>query len=152
MKKGPLILLTIALLFSSCKKSKNTSCNEPDLNCGDIMCFAHWDYFDFTLVDKQTGEDLLFDPNPRYTTDEVKLYFDAARTYPINIIADNNKQKLICMRAKKEMYLEIKGNTVYKITADFKAVDCCSTRVKTLSLDAVSICGCCNDMISLPVN
>jgi hypothetical protein len=94
---------------------------------------------------------LLFGSNPSYTISDVKLFTDAARMNPINIMADNANKKIQCMSAKDEMYLEIKGATVYKISTEFKGNDCCSNRVKSLKIDNIPVCTCCSDVISVPV-
>jgi hypothetical protein len=137
------------LLFFSCRKAKN--CEEPKLDCSGIRCFAFWSYFDFRLVDRSTGGDLVFGANPRYTINDIKLFADAARTIPLPLTADNTKKILLTNTAEEEMYLEIKGTDVYKLTAAFKTNDCCSTRVKVLWQDGMMLCSCCTDAISLPV-
>jgi hypothetical protein len=137
------------LLFFSCRKANN--CEEPKLDCSGIRCIAFWSYFDFKLIDKSTGEDLVFGASPRYTLNDIKLFGDAARTIPLSIIVDNTKKILQTNIAKEEMYLEIKGTDVYKLTAAFKTNDCCSNRVKVLWLEGMMVCSCCTDAVSLGV-
>ena len=137
------------LLFSACKKTKN--CEGPDLDCSAIQCIVYWSYFDFRLIDKVTGEDLVFSVNPRYSNNDIKLFADAARSVPIQYTIDNSRKILQTMNAKEEMYLEIKGTDVYKLTADFKVIDCCSNTVKDLWLDGQMICSCCTGAISLTI-
>ena len=144
-------VISVLLSSSACKKSKTANCPEPELNCGGISCLVNWDYFDFKLTDKISGADLVFSSNPRYTTSEVKLFADAARTIQITITADVTNKKFQCMTARNEMYLEIKGATVYKLNAGFKAVDCCSDRVKSLQINGTVICDCCPEIVNVPV-
>ncbi|MBL7743559.1 MAG: hypothetical protein JNN00_08825 [Chitinophagaceae bacterium] len=145
-------LLLFLLFFISCHKPRVTACNEPEPDCSHIVCVAHWDYFNFKLTDKVTGKDLLFGTNPRYTTGEVRIFSDAARTSPINFFTDTVNKKLVCMNARGVMYLEIAGNAVYKLTAEFKSAGCCSARIKFLQVDNSIICTCCSDVIAVPVN
>jgi hypothetical protein len=122
------------------------------LNCSGIVCIAHWDYFDFKLTDKASGQDLVFGSNPRYTESDIKLFYDAARKIQITITADTENKKFRCMNARSEMYLEIKGTAVYKLNAGFKAVDCCANRVKSLRVNNILVCDCCADIINVPVD
>ena len=145
-----LILLAFVSLVFSCKKSKN-QCDEPNLDCSSIRCIAHWFNFDFRLIDKTSGTDLVFGTNPRYTAGDIKLYFDAARAFPIQLTIDNNSKTIKVMTAKQEMYLEIKGTDIYKLTAEFRAESCCSSRVTTLWQDGQMVCSCCPGAISLSI-
>ena len=144
-------IISVFLLSPSCKKSKTANCSEPDLDCSSVLCIAHWNYFEFKLTDKKSGTDLVFGSNPRYTTADIKLFLDASRTMPVNINADMTNKKFTCMSARNEMYLEIKGTSVYKLNAGFKAVDCCSDRVKSLQINGTVICDCCPDIVNVPV-
>jgi len=148
--KKVLAAAVIILISFACHKSKN--CEGPDLDCSSIRCIAHWYYFDFKLVDKTTGVDIVFGSNPKYTTSDIKLFFDAARTNAIALTADNANKKFSTMTAKSEMYLEIKGTDVYKLTAEFRDNDCCSSSIKVLWQDGAMICSCCNDVIPIGVN
>ena len=143
-----LILVLFVALGVSCKKSNN--CGGSTRDCSGIMCIAFWSYFEFKLTDKTTGADLVFGPNPKYTTSDIKLYSDAARTFSLRILIDNSNTFLV-MTAKEEMYLEIKGTDIYKLTAEFRGESCCSNRVKTLWQDGQMVCSCCGDAISLSI-
>jgi len=145
-----LILLVFVSLVFSCKKSKD-QCDEPNLDCSTIRCIAHWDNFDFRLMDKATGIDLVFGTNPKYTANDIKLYADVGRTLLIQFQLDNNSKTILVKTAKQEMYLEIKGTDVYKLTTEFRAETCCSGRVKTLWQDGQMVCTCCSDAISLSI-
>jgi hypothetical protein len=107
---------------------------------------------DFKLVDKTSGEDLVFGVNPRYALSDIKIFYDSGRTIPLNFTADNAAKKFATGFTRPEMYLEIKGTTVYKLAAEFKANDCCSNRVKSLTVDNKPVCTCCGDVIAIPVN
>ena len=141
-----LILLAFVSLVLSCNKSKN--CEEPHLNCSRT-CFAYWEYFTFRLMDKTTGADLVFGANPKYTANDIKLYSDVGRTFPMHFDLDNDKKTVLVMSARREMYLEIKGTDIYKLTVEFREESCCSSRVRTLWQEGQMVCSCCPDAISL---
>ena len=146
------LLWTVFLFSASCKKSVKSNCDGPELNCTVIRCVISWSYMDFKLVDKTTGADLIFGANPRYTQADVKIFYDAARTIPLNFTIDNAGKKFSTGFTRNEMYLEIKGTTVYKMNAEFKAVGCCSNRVKSMMINSKSVCTCCGDVIAIPVD
>ena len=131
-------------------RAKN--CEGPNLDCSNIRCLAHFDFFDFRVVDKTTGEDLVFGPSPRYNTNDIKLFFDQARTLPMHIQFDQAKKNIQTADAKEVMYLEVKGNSVYKLETVFKLNDCCSNRVKTVWLNGRMLCSCCQDVVALPID
>lgn len=145
-------LFTLLLVFSILSCEKNETCHEPKMKCDNIRCFAFLSHFDFKIVDKTNGNDLVFGTNPRYQIADIKLYFDAARTLPIPLTIDNTGMKFKTMFSKEEMYLEVKGTDVYKLTAEYREVDCCSNRVKTLLVDGLMVCSCCTDAVPVPVN
>ncbi len=147
-----LTILSVLLFSSSCRKSKASQCNEPELDCKGILCFVHINYFEFKLVDKVSGEDLIFNLNPRYTINDINLFADAARTRPISLTADIPNKKIQTISSTTEMYLEIKGATIYKLTGVFKLQNCCTNRIKSLKIDNISVCVCCSDIINIPVN
>ena len=144
------VLLAFFLFSFSCERTE--SCEDPKLDCANIRCFAFWSYFEFRIVDKSTGADLVFGNNSRYNSKEVKLFSDAARTIPVSLNIDETNKIFKAMTAREEMYLEIKGTNVYKLTAEFKPNDCCSNRVKGLRMDGEMICSCCTNAIPIPVN
>jgi len=149
MRFIPFILVVMAL--ASCKKPANSNCQEEPKCDGSIQCIAHWDFFEFRLTDKNTGENLVFGNNPRYQASDIKLFLDAARTYPLNLYFNNSAGKIMAIAAKPKMYLEIKGTDVYQLTAEFRGEDCCAARVKNLWQDGNMICACCDSVISLSV-
>jgi hypothetical protein len=145
--KTSLILVFFFALGISCKRSGN--CDELHLDCSSRECVAYWEYFRFRLIDKTTGADLVFGANPTYTANDIKLYSDVGRTFSIHFDLDNNKKTILVMSARQEMYLEIKGTDIYKLTAEFREESCCSSRVRTLWQDGQMVCSCCPDVISL---
>jgi hypothetical protein len=146
MKKYILLLLVVTLAFS-CKKSKGDS--EDDCN---INCFIYQTQFNFRLVDKVTGQDLVFGANPRYTTSDVQVFFDAAGTLPMNgMQADAATKSFRTTFAKTTMYLKVVGTT-YKLDVTFRENGCCSSIVETLKVDGVSLCSHCNEVIGIPDN
>ena len=145
-----LFLLVFVSLAFSCKKSNN-QCDEPNIDCSSIQCITHTNNFNFKLIDKTTGADLVFSASPRYTASDIKLYYDVGRIYSMEFQIDNNSKTIRTYTARHEMYLEIKGTDVYKLTAEFRAETCCSSRVKTLWQDGQMICSCCSDAVSLSI-
>lgn len=146
-----ILVFFVLIILASCKKSANSNCD--DVECKSVVqCLVFWSYFEFRLTDKHTGEDLVFGNNPRYQLSDIKIFYDAARTLPINNLhTDNAARKITVMTARPEMYLEIKGTDVYKLTAEFKGAGCCASRVKNLWQDGKMVCSCCNDIITLAV-
>lgn len=154
MKKYLFLLMAVAMAFSSCKKSKdknNGPCGDPLPECGDMMCLVYWYDFDFRIVDKATGADLVFGANPRYTVNDIKLFYDAAGTHPIQLAVDTPGKKFYTKTANEQMYLII-NSQVYDIDIVFKGVTCCSAQVRDLKIDNQVICTCCTDVIGVPVN
>ena len=117
--RGILTLILITVLFFSCNKSEN--CEDSKKDCSNVRCIGYFSYFDFILVDKTTGKDLVFGTNPRYSASEIKLYFDASKAYPIPVYRDSVNKIFVNMFAKDEMYLEVKGVDTYKLTTDFRS-------------------------------
>lgn len=141
--------ILIVFILSCNKQSKN--CEGPNLDCSTIRCVAFLSYFEFKLTDKSTGQDLIFGSNPRYTAADVKLYADIGRARSLMLNFDSNKKLIQTMMAEDEMYLEIKGTDVYKLTTTFKSNDCCSNRVGVLWQDGQKVCSCCPDAITVAV-
>ncbi|HEX3167060.1 MAG TPA: hypothetical protein VHQ93_12420 [Chitinophagaceae bacterium] len=144
-----LIMVLFVALVISCRKSGN--CDELYLDCSSRECIAYWEYFTFRLMDKTTGADLVFGATPKYTANDIKLYSDVGRAFSIHFDLDYNSRTILVMSARQEMYLEIKGADIYKLTAQFREESCCNSRVRTLWRDGQMICSCCPDAISLSV-
>lgn len=151
MKKLSLILL-LSILFLGCKKESATSCPDAELNCAGVSCLLNYYYFDFRVIDKQSSKDLVFGANPRYTTADIQLFADPAKTVSISITVDNVQKLFKVAEAKPEMYLVVAGSTTYKLSSDFRKIDCCSYQVKNLKMDNKSVCVCCSDAIELKVD
>lgn len=147
--RATLIAVIFVALVISCRKSGN--CDELHLDCSSRECVAYWEYFTFRLIDKATGADLVFGTNPKYTANDIKLYPDVGRAFPIHFDLDHNNRTILVMSARQEMYLEIKGADIYKLTAQFREESCCNSRVRTLWQDGQMICSCCPDAISLSI-
>lgn len=148
MKKFIYIVIGL-LILSSCKKK--TVCEEPKLDCSGVRCFAHLTIFEFRLVNHVSGNDVLFGANPSYTESDIRLFADAAKTIPISYSIDRNRKILQTNFATRQMFLEIKGLDTYVLDAEYRTNDCCSSRVKSISIDNKLICSCCTDVINLPV-
>ncbi len=153
-----ILTLIFTLLFYSCEKSAteettltSQSCKEPELDCTNIKCFAYYTYFDFRLVDKTTGADLVFGSDPRYSASDIQLFADPALTSRIALTADNAQKLFRVQFAQSEMYLVVKSTQLYKMNAEFRAIDCCSGRVKTLSVNSQAVCTCCGDAIQIGI-
>ena len=145
-----IFVICALMAFASCKKPANSPCQEGKCD-SNIECVAFWYRFEFRLIDKSTGEDLVFGNNPRYNINDIKLFLDAARIYPMYLFADSSAKKMLVMAARPQMYLQIKGTDVYQLTAEFRGESCCSARVKNLWQDGEMVCTCCNDIIPLAV-
>jgi len=150
MKKFIIILIT-SCLGLACKKNNSNTCPEPTLDCSGVSCFLYNYNFEFRIVDENTGADLVFGSNPRYNTSDIKLYNDASQSSEISLTADNTAGVFRTQLASQEMYLVIAGTDIYKLDASFKAVDCCSSKIKDLSMGTTNICTCCGDVIAVPV-
>jgi hypothetical protein len=122
------------------------------MDCSTINCLQNNKVLEFRIVDKTTGEDLVFGNNPRYTTADVALYADPAHTVPIIIAVDDTHELFNTNFAKEEMYLVISGTDTYLIQSNFRRIDCCTSRTKDLRVEGQIICTCCADVIGLGVN
>lgn len=147
-----LSLITLITLFSfSCNKnSSENPCEEPDLDCTGIRCAAFHSIFEFRLVNL-AGNDPVFGSNPVYNTSEIKLFEDESRTKPINLNADPGRKSFITLNGLRDMYLEIGGTDVYKLSATYRTKDCCTNQLKTLSVDGQMVCTCCTDITPVTI-
>lgn len=145
------IILIISILANSCQKNSPSNCPDTDKDCSTIRCLIYNYNFDFRVVDKNTGADLVFGSSPRYTESDIMLYQDAGLTIPISLTTDAGQQVFKTGQAVYEMYLSVARTTTYKINVDFRKVDCCLSRVKDLSVNGQTICTCCADAIEIPI-
>jgi hypothetical protein len=146
------IILAIATLSFSCKKTTRNNCADTEANCKTVLCFTHNYYFDFRVVDKVTGADLVFGTNPRYAAGDIRLFYDAAATMPIQLVVDNSAKTFRTLFAREKMYLVVAGTATYKLDAAFRLVDCCSSRVRQLEIEGLTVCACCSDIIPVAIN
>jgi hypothetical protein len=150
--KKIIIISLLAIISFSCKKKTDNNCADADLDCSAINCFLITYDLKFRVTDKITGADLVFGTNPRYTTGDIKLYYDAAAIHPINLQIDANAKLFSTVMARNEMWLVIKGGTPYKLNASFRVVGCCSQVLRSLNINGQSLCTCCGDSVNIPVN
>ena len=146
-----IISFIITALIFSCNKESDKNCGDPVPDCTGIQCFVNTYNFQFRIVDKNTGSDLVFGNNPRYTINDVHLFADAAHSTPIGLTADGNEKLFRTLDARTQMYLAV-GTGNYLVTASFRTLDCCTFIVKDLRLDNQSVCTCCTSVIALGVN
>lgn len=149
MKKAFVPLIFVSLLFWGCKKNKNNTCPEPNLDCTGVSCLLTNYNFNFRVVDKITGTDLVFGPSPRYNTSDIKLYKDKTLTQPLSLSIDNTQKLFKTSFASQKMFLVIAGATTYDLSADFKQVDCCTYTIKNLTENGQEVCTCCGDAIQI---
>lgn len=148
-----LIILLFCTINITCKKNSTTSsCDDADVNCTGVTCLIQQYLFDFRIIDKISGNDLVFGPSPRYTAGDVKLYADAALTNEIQITADVSGKSFHSFQSKPQMYLVIASASTYILNADFKKIDCCTDRIKNLKSDGLVVCTCCDDIVSIMVD
>jgi len=144
-------LLLISLLVNSCEKKSTPNCPDTEEDCTTIRCLITNYAFNFRVIDKNTGTDLVFGPSPRYNVADIALYQDATHTIPISLTTDAGKKIFTALQATSEMHLVIANTTSYKLNVDFRKLECCLYQVKNLSVNGQSICTCCADAIEVPV-
>ena len=128
MRLKNILLILFAALFFSCKKNKDVAYNCPNnLKCGNIQCIAFWSNFNFTIIDKATGNDLIFGNNPSIPTSDIKLFYKANTQNEISKITDVASKSLRIITARDTMALQIKNEPLKTITVKlFCPKDCCS--------------------------
>lgn len=150
--KTRLFALVLSVLSFSCDKDdKNNTCPEPQPDCTGIVCILQNYNFDFRVVDKNSGADLVWGPNPRYIESDIALFADQAGTQPIPFSADAAERVFRTGFAEPEMYLIIAGTDIYKLGAEFRVESCCNSRVKNLDVNGQELCSCCGNGIEIPV-
>lgn len=117
MKRTLLIIGTSLSLFLSCSKTP-----ENGFNCRDtgstpqVMCIAYWTYFKFTIVDEQTGADLLFGNNPVFTPADIKVFRKSNSPYTqMPLFADINNKRITNMHGADTMAIQIKDEPLQYI-------------------------------------
>ncbi len=135
--KNILAAAIIGLLFS-CKKSESvitTKC-KMSVICGDIQCITSTTNINFRLVDKNTGNNLLFGVNPVLTINDVKLYSNSTTQFQINKYADTLSQSLQVMYASEMMNLQVKNEPLKQISIKtFCDYGCCSRTAVEIMYD-----------------
>jgi len=96
--------------------------------CANIDCIAFWSYFKFSIVDKTTGQDLIFGSNPTITPADVKLFTKSNSPYrQINSIADSSTNTMLTMTAADTLAIQIKSEPLqYIVVKTFCGDGCCS--------------------------
>lgn len=142
-------LIISALSFGCDKNDKQDACPDPQLDCSTIVCLLNNNLFDFKVVDRNTGADLVGGPSPKYNSSDIALYADIAATQSIPLTYDGSLFKTNL--AQSDMYLVVDGSASYKVKATFRKIDCCTSRVRKLHVNNVELCTCCADAVSIPV-
>ncbi|MCX8020652.1 MAG: hypothetical protein N2747_09190 [Chitinophagaceae bacterium] len=150
MKKKTLLLFSLFLFSAKSFAQKKPCARFPSLQCAHVKCIQFWYSFRFKITDKKTGKDLVFDPEARYTANDIKLYADSTLRQTLTLKADTVNKIFNAPLARKRMYLKV-NKTVYKLNVNFGLTTCCSARVKDVFLNGKTICQCCADVVSLPV-
>ncbi|MBY0479298.1 MAG: hypothetical protein K2Q24_16740 [Chitinophagaceae bacterium] len=127
-------LLLTALFFFSCNRRDEPigyHCTGAPPACAAVMCIAFWTNFNFTLIDAQTGNDLLFGSNPSLSVADIKLFVKTNSPYrEVKLWADSNNNRLYSMTASDTMALQIKNEPLkYLLVKKFCSTDCCSRTV-----------------------
>jgi hypothetical protein len=136
MKIKILLSAAIIILFFSCKKNKPavTQCNNPVI-CGDINCFAFWRLFNFTIIDKVSGNNLVFGSTATLSPLDVKLYYNNTQN-EITKIVDTASKSFMIFAANDTMLLKIKNEPLKTIIVKtFCAKECCSTTAVEIIYD-----------------
>ena len=128
--KYSFLIICACLAFSvSCKKKTENrfDCGEPVV-CPAVVCVAFWSNFNFTIVDGQTGADLIYGSNPTLTAADIKLYIKSNSPYTqVQLINDVDKKQLRTMSAADTMAIQIKDEPLqYILVKNFCANECCS--------------------------
>lgn len=122
-------LLAFYLLFASCEKQEENryDCG-PTPICADMLCIAFWSNLNFSIVDKTTGQDLIFGANPTLTPADVKLFVKSNSPYrQITTFADSSASIMRTMTASDTMAIQIKSEPLqYIVVKRFCSNECCS--------------------------
>ncbi len=123
-------LSVFCLLFFSCEKQPENryDCGPSSASvCPDILCIAYWSYFNFSIVDKTTGADLVFGSNPTLSPADIKLFVKTNSPYrQINLIADSSTNTMFAMTAADTMAIQIKSEPLQYIVVKTYCGACCS--------------------------
>lgn len=157
MRKKLLICLCLPILIYSCKKDdQNTSdCSPASTDCG-YCDFGIVDYFSFTLVDKTTGNDLIFGSNPSISISEIKLFYNTVPlSYQIPFDVDNANKFLKSYKSatfisRDTMWMQIKNDPIKKIiVSTYCSKICCSSSITEIVCDGNIFVAGINDLIKI---
>ena len=123
-------VLVVCCLFFSCEKNEEPvsyNCG-PTTICAAIQCIAFWSNFSFSIVDRNTGKDLIFGSNATLTPADVKLFVKSNSPYrQIMSFADSTTNSLRTMSAGDTMAIQIKNEPLqYMLVKTFCTNECCS--------------------------
>lgn len=126
MNRFLISILGFTFLLFSCQKQ-----DENKFDCGQTPacayeCIAFWSYFNFTIVDKNTGQDLLFGSNPTLLPSDIKLFVKNNSPYSqINLYADSTLKVLRAFSVNDTMALQVKNEALQYIVVKNYCSDCC---------------------------
>lgn len=120
-------ILGFTLLLFSCQKH-----DENKFDCGQTpacayQCIAFWSYFNFTIVDQNTGQDLLFGSNATLLPSDIKLFVKNNSPYrQIDLYVDSTLKVLRAVSANDTMALQVKNEQLQYIIVKNYCGECCS--------------------------
>ena len=137
MRLKKLLLPGIALLLFSCKKNKETGYNCNYLPaCASVQCIAFWSYFNFTIVDKTTGNNMLFGSNSSLNPADIKIFYKTTTQYEIAKYPDSITKAIKVFSISDTIALQIKNEPLKIITVKtFCSKECCSTTAVEIMYD-----------------
>jgi len=117
MKRTLLIIGTSLSLLLSCSKTPENGFNCRDTGATpEVMCIAYWTYFKFTIVDEQTGTDLLFGNNPVLTPADIRVFRKSNSPYTqMPLFTDTISKRMVNMRGADTMAIQIKDEPLQYI-------------------------------------
>lgn len=90
-------------------------------------CLVTWSYLVFSIVDKTTGKDLIFGPNPTLTPADVKVFGKSNSPYIQTATLADSFTHLIRTLACDTMAIQIKNEPLqYIIVKTFCRNECCN--------------------------
>lgn len=149
--------ISLAILLYSCKKNVESTvdCGPAPANCG-YCDFGTMDYFSFTLVDKTTGNDLIFGSNPSISISEIKLFYNTVPlSYQIPFDIDSTNKLLKSYKSatfisRDTMWMQIKNDPIKKILVSTNCSKiCCSSSITEIMYDGNTYVAGINDLIKI---
>ncbi|WP_281228305.1 hypothetical protein [Flavobacterium aquiphilum] len=125
MKKFSLLLVLFFIIFQSCR-------NEGD-DCDNILCFTPPHSFQFEIIDKTTGENLLTNGTYKPENISIKNVLNNNEQVSFNVITENNRNVIVINSIgwkTEKVNLQVKANdnlifSLY-VDAERKNEECCS--------------------------